>query len=167
MMRYFAETPLRPTPILGGVQAVIVMQDKLSTMVVTLLISSIRTSGIALTPFVDASSYWTCSTCSFRSCFSCRTPAHLPLNCAQHKASLANQRSIQESLSINWLNANTVVCDCGRWCQKINGCDHITCPSRPIGCGAQWCWKCRASYDDINRVGNSAHRKNCPHYTVA
>src|SRR5271163_4768008 len=47
-MRYFSETRLRPTRILGGVQTVIVMQDKLSPMVVTLFNPSLRNSAYSV-----------------------------------------------------------------------------------------------------------------------
>src|ERR1700737_26078 len=94
----------------------------------------------------EASSYITCATCKFRSCFSCRTPAHLPMSCAQYKASL--NRSTEEAKSKKWLVANAMLCTgCGRWCQKTSGCDHMTC-AKPIGCGAEWCYKCGANYKD-------------------
>jgi hypothetical protein len=93
----------------------------------------------------------------------CRTPAHLPLTCAEHKAATDPETIANEAKSKKWLDSNTMVCVCGRWCEKIDGCDHMTCV-RPIGCGAEWCWLCRADYKDIRAHGNRAHKATCRYY---
>jgi hypothetical protein len=51
------------------------------------------------------------------------------LSCAEYKASIRG-RAEQDELSEKWLEKYTMACFCGRWCEKTDGCDHITCPPR-------------------------------------
>lgn len=75
-----------------------------------------------------------------------------------------NQYFAADEQSGTWLKAYTKPCFCGRWIQKMDGCDHVKCPTRPIGCGGEWCWMCGAKYDEIRSIGNTAHTTDCPHY---
>jgi hypothetical protein len=117
-----------------------------------------------LTVRVAGSSHFVCATCQFKSCFACRTPAHQPLTCTENMTALRNHLFAADEASGEWLKAYTKPCYCGRWIQKMDGCDHVKCPARPIGCGDEWCWMCGAKYDEIRRIGNTAHKGDCPHY---
>jgi hypothetical protein len=33
-----------------------------------------------------------------------------------------------------------------------------------LGCKTEFCWLCKANYEDIKRHGNVAHRSTCPYY---
>ena len=112
-------------------------------------------------------SFYTCIACGHKSCFECRGPSHLGLTCVQYKSTLARRGlTNEESASIKWLNANTRTCySCGRYCEKISGCDHMTCTPGIGGCGAEWCWTCGAKYKDIRLIGNRAHKKHCLYYS--
>ena|SRR2546423_1118413 len=103
-----------------------------------------------------ACSFFTCHRCKFKSCYTCRTPSHPNMTCAQYKA----HTSPPDPRTDKYLAQNTRVCrNCRRWCQKWDGCDHITCM-----CGAEWCWICGVSYQEIRREGNHMHKKECTHY---
>src|SRR5579859_2616395 len=73
------------------------------------------------------SSHFVCATCGFKSCFNCRTPSHLPLTCAENMMQLRNNSFAADAPSGNWLKAYTKPCYCGRWIQKMDGCDHVKC----------------------------------------
>jgi hypothetical protein len=112
----------------------------------------------SLTWHLEAASYFTCVKCKSKTCFSCTTPLHSGMTCAQYKASLIEQQ-FAEVRSSEWLNANAKLCPCGKWVQKTTGCDHMTCV-----CGAEWCWICGAHYREIRRLGNRAHKPSCLHF---
>lgn len=86
-------------------------------------------------------------------------PFHTGQTCTESKVYTEEQNNF-EFLSKKWLDANAKVCKCGRWVQKTEGCDHMTCSK----CSEEWCWRCGASYSLIRRIGNTAHCGNCPHY---
>jgi hypothetical protein len=65
------------------------------------------------------------------------------------------------AVSEGWLKANAKLCSCGKWIQKAEGCDHMTCV-----CGAEWCYVCGAPYGAIRKKGNSAHRRTCQYWAV-
>lgn len=111
--------------------------------------------GYLLTTFlVDMFQFWMClaPNCGFQSCFDCRGPAHRGLTCAEQKAS-----DKKDPLSEKWKQRNTRNCVCGRPCEKIEGCDKISCPRPPVGCGKQWCWECGEEW-------SRPHGKKCPHF---
>jgi hypothetical protein len=118
-------------------------------------------SSISDLLILASSSYYTCATCSFRSCFKCKMPAHVNLSCEAAKANrIRREHNGEEAASSTWLGAHTRECyTCHRPCHKEVGCDHITCI-----CGAEWCWLCGAKYIDIRNIGNTAHRRTCKHY---
>jgi hypothetical protein len=116
--------------------------------------------------YLDTISFYSCSTCRTYCCFKCRNLAHRNLSCEQYRMSLITQQhSGEEAASHRWMSKYTKTCgSCGRLCEKISGCDHITCPLGSGGCGAEWCWECGANYPEIRRVGNTAHQRSCKYY---
>jgi len=119
---------------------------------------------VILTCYLEAISHFTCATCQFKSCFQCRTPSHSKLTCLENWTAVRSKYFAADEPSGAWLKSYTKPCFCGRWIQKMAGCDHVKCPARPIGCGEEWCWMCGAKYEEIRRVGNTAHKSDCPHY---
>lgn len=86
-----------------------------------------------------------CAVCGFSSCYQCQSPAHESKSCK--KAKQVKERSRDNAASRKWLAKNTKTCwSCGRYCEKIQGCDHIVCPDGIGGCGAEWCWRCGKQY---------------------
>jgi hypothetical protein len=113
------------------------------------------------TDFTDASSFFTCVKCQFKSCYSCRTPAHPTFTCAQYIAFLRSKEAPLDTKTKRYLQRHTMRCStCNIPTMKTEGCDHMTCTV----CKGEWCWRCGAKYTDIRHVGNSAHRRYCRHY---
>jgi hypothetical protein len=154
-MRCFLKKLLRQIGILDGVQVRLVHLVKLFLEhVVTLALYLILASGYL---------QYCCATCTYPSCSSCRSKAHLRLTCAQNKAK--QNQSKEEALSAKYLALNSKECkQCGRFIEKISGCDHMTCDRQCGGCGAEWCWSCGAEYSLIRKLGNTAHSMKCPWY---
>lgn len=151
-MNCSADERLKRIQISDGALTRDVEQVRLSPM-------EVRTPSLWL--IVASTSFYRCATCGFHACFTCQKPAHVTLTCRQANAErIKREHSGEEGASTRWLGTNTKQCfSCQRNCEKISGCDHITCR-----CGAEWCWLCRAPYTDIRKVGNQAHRKSCRYH---
>ena len=156
MTNFFVEKSTKKTPTSDGAQIAPVQWDKSSMAEVPIPFSAHLN--------IESSSYFTCFTCNFKSCFRCRTPVHPNINCTENLNHFRAQQFAADPESGSWLRSYTKPCFCGRWIQKMDGCDHVKCLPRPMGCGDEWCWMCGAKYDDIRRVGNTAHKGDCPHY---
>lgn len=104
-----------------------------------------------------------CSDCSFAMCYTCQSPWHAGLTCAQH----ASQRDASFTETRTWLAQHTKPCPgdgCGVQVQKGDGCFHMTC-SR---CRFEFCWECLADWRGIFVPGEGAgflradgHREGC------
>jgi IBR domain, a half RING-finger domain len=103
-------------------------------------------------------SYFTCPQCNDKTCLSCHQPFHSGRTCLHFQKGSAEIK-VSERLSEAWLQVNAKYCKCGRWIQKLSGCDHIVCK-----CGRQWCYRCGADHVSIAAIGNTAHALDCPHY---
>jgi len=113
----------------------------------------------------EKSSHFICHSCKFKSCLKCCRQFHPGRDCLQNLESLRHQRFAVDEPSKSWLNSHAKPCSCGRWIQKLDGCDHVKCPPRPVGCGEEWCWRCGAKYEFIRKEGNRAHKADCPHFS--
>jgi hypothetical protein len=105
---------------------------------------------------MDVMPFYSCMECKFYSCFNCRQPAHKNLACDQYKQNSTKREHSrgEEEASYNYLALYTKTCFlCGRQRERIDGCDHITCPLDKSGCNAEWCWRCGADYTDIRAKG--------------
>ncbi|KAM0818211.1 putative RING-type domain-containing protein [Seiridium cardinale] len=104
-----------------------------------------------------------CSECNFTMCYSCQSPWHADLTCAQY----ASQRAESFTETQTWLSQNTKPCPgegCGVQVQKGDGCFHMTC-SR---CHFEFCWECMADWRGIFVPGEDGgflradgHREGC------
>ena len=52
--------------------------------------------------------------------------------------------------------------NCGWQIQTTEGCAYVTCSK----CRYEFCWECRASHEEIDRVGNTAHARACKFHTA-
>lgn len=104
-----------------------------------------------------------CSECNFTMCYTCQSPWHADLTCAQH----ASQSDHTFTETRTWLAENTKPCPgegCGVQVQKGDGCFHMTC-SR---CQFEFCWECLADWRGIFVPGEEGgflradgHREGC------
>ncbi|KAJ1328244.1 ariadne-1 [Microdochium nivale] len=103
-----------------------------------------------------------CHACRFTMCYTCQTPWHSGLTCAQAEA-LRQHGDPQPLRTQSWLDAHTKRCPgsgCGFALQKGEGCFHMTCPS----CAAQFCWECLADWTGIvvdGRFRREGHAEGC------
>jgi ariadne-1 len=101
-----------------------------------------KISGI---PALGKRASFVCAACGFSSCYTCQSPAHETKSCRRAKREMDSKSD--NAASRKWLAKNTKTCrSCGRYCQKIEGCDHIICSAGKGGCGAEWCWRCGKEY---------------------
>jgi hypothetical protein len=71
----------------------------------------------------------------------CNDAAHAPLACELRET--WRQIQIDAGLRSSWVEGHTKHCpNCDRRIEKNDGCNHMTCPAKPIGCGYQFCWIC-------------------------
>ncbi|KAH6667617.1 hypothetical protein B0J14DRAFT_489716 [Halenospora varia] len=111
----------------------------------------------------DEQPIMTCTTCSFKTCYTHKMPWHEGLTCSQFDESRQDLVA-QEAASTQYLNQNTKICpniQCGLRCEKISGCDHMTCHR----CRHEFCWECFAPYERIHIEGNSAHEETCKYHS--
>jgi hypothetical protein len=115
-----------------------------------------------LSPLIaDSSSFFTCPHCKTKTCTTCSVEFHSGYTCAQYQEGLKTQKT-SAAVSEGWLKQNAKLCgSCGKWIQKTEGCDHMTCT-----CGAEWCYVCGAAYGLIRKRGNSAHNRTCKYWAA-
>ncbi|KXJ88382.1 hypothetical protein Micbo1qcDRAFT_178013 [Microdochium bolleyi] len=106
----------------------------------------------------------TCHACRFTMCYTCQTPWHTGLTCAQARTLRDNHGGDPDPLRTkSWLDAHTKRCPnlrCGIALQKGEGCFHMTCPA----CAAQFCWECLADWSGIvveGRFNREGHGEGC------
>ncbi|QRV87120.1 RING finger protein [Ceratobasidium sp. AG-Ba] len=82
-----------------------------------------------------------CQACTAQSCFKHDMIWHEGMTCKEFDRALQQthpERAKQIKASGKWLKKNAKTCPnkgCGRWIEKIEGCDHMTCKSLEGGCG--------------------------------
>lgn len=104
-----------------------------------------------------------CSECNFTMCFTCQSPWHADLTCAQR----ASQREESFTETQTWLEQHTKLCpgeSCGVQLQKGDGCFHMTCTR----CHFEFCWECLADWrsifvadEDGGFLRADGHREGC------
>ncbi|CAJ2505826.1 Uu.00g132200.m01.CDS01 [Anthostomella pinea] len=103
-----------------------------------------------------------CTECTFSMCYTCQTPWHHSLTCAEYE-SLRAHGDPRYMHTQKWISQNTKGCpgaDCGVPVQKGSGCFHMTCSE----CKHEFCWECLANWDDIVVYGRfrlEGHRVGC------
>ncbi|KAK8090629.1 hypothetical protein PG994_000134 [Apiospora phragmitis] len=88
-----------------------------------------------------------CIECGFHMCFTCQTPWHKGLSCAEATAQ-REHGDPHYRRTRDWLAQNTKACPgegCGVQVAKGEGCFHMTC-SR---CRFEFCWECLADWSGI------------------
>lgn len=124
--------------------------------------------------------YMICPECNGRTCTACDVVWHAGVSCADNATRRVEAQAAAETASAHHLSVNSKLCpQCGIRCEKVGGCDHITCKWQIImgtagvltgttkgpRCSHQYCWLCLADYRGIQRRGNTAHRADCQHHS--
>lgn len=91
--------------------------------------------------------------CGYEWCWRCSLEFHTPVSCE-----LARQwadKNSSESENVTWILANTKPCPkCRKPIERNQGCNHMHCPTRSGGCGAEFCWMCLGDWKShSNRTG--------------
>ncbi|KAF8864894.1 hypothetical protein BDZ45DRAFT_581627 [Acephala macrosclerotiorum] len=111
----------------------------------------------------DAEPIMTCRTCEFKTCFSHKMPWHEGQTCAEYDV-MRRERMEQEAASEAFISQNAKICPnpkCGHGIIKYAGCDHMTCRQ----CNYQFCYLCLSPWQNIMRLGNTAHDEECRYHT--
>lgn len=96
----------------------------------------------------ESSTLILCGECHYQMCYTCQTPWHPDLTCAQVRSVRDPRNQTQQRRTHRWLARNTKPCPgpgCGVPVQKGDGCFHMTC-SR---CRYEFCWECLADWRGI------------------
>ena len=94
-----------------------------------------------------------CPSCFSTICSACDEEGHEGMTCQEHR--LHKDPAEQDRLFNVWANEHGKQCPkCRRVIEKIEGCNHMTCP-----CGAHFCWQCGESFSatTIYNHMNTAH----------
>ncbi|KAK0429155.1 hypothetical protein QR680_011225 [Steinernema hermaphroditum] len=85
--------------------------------------------------------------CGKTFCFNCYGERHEPVSCGILRK--WQQKSADDSETLNWISVNTKTCPkCRNMIEKNGGCNHMTC--RQPGCGHEFCWICYADWKGHN-----------------
>jgi len=128
---------------------------------------------------------FTCVACGHKVCIIHENTWHEGETCEEfeYRSSGRKERDqrAQEEASLQAIGKLTKKCP-GPGCtwniEKNDGCDHMTCKFRValdvndrlltfIGskCRFEFCWICLCNYNNVRRVGNSAHTTTCKYHT--
>ena len=101
--------------------------------------------------------------CGYQWCFSCSLELHDPVSCVLSKK--WSEKNSSESENVTWILANTKPCPrCHKPIEKNQGCNHMVCPPRSGGCGADFCWMCLQDWRTHSNVTGGYYK--CNLYTV-
>lgn len=119
-------------------------------------------------------SFMSCPSCTRLTCIGCSKIYHTGKTCAEYaednrrfmeaEASASAERAATEAEDAKYVKAKYRACpkkECGYRIEKGGGCDHMTCRK----CQYQFCWICLADYNEVLRVGNTAHLKSCKYHS--
>jgi E3 ubiquitin-protein ligase RNF14 len=114
---------------------------------------------------VGSNPIFRCAQCDLRSCIKHKVTWHNGLTCAEYDDAriVSHRREKEEAASKKKVKETSRRCpgeNCGWRIEKNDGCDHMTCRN----CKTEFCWLCKANYNDIRRRGNAAHASTCPHH---
>ncbi|KAH9810048.1 E3 ubiquitin-protein ligase RNF14-like [Teratosphaeria destructans] len=108
--------------------------------------------------------YMRCASCGFSQCLKHKAPWHEDETCEQYDYRTSGHKARdEEAKTAAMLDDISKMCPgppgkaCGWRIQKTEGCDHMTCRR----CKQEFCWICLTRHDEIRRVGNTAHKKDC------
>ena len=107
------------------------------------------TPGCNYIVYYDRNEYHlNCPLCMKSYCLKCKTEWHKDLTCEEYQYQIRkkDEEVINDQKFGDYLRGNNCKqCPrCKRWVEKIDGCDHITCP-----CGTHFCYNCGEIRDSI------------------
>lgn len=100
-----------------------------------------------------------CNFCQAETCAKHRRPWHDGQTCLEFDMDPAQIERLEEEEATAKLLAKeaTSICPkCGQGVTKTDGCDHMMCQ-----CGTEWCYVCSCSWENILRIGATAHATFC------
>ncbi|KAG6365718.1 hypothetical protein INS49_007329 [Diaporthe citri] len=103
-----------------------------------------------------------CNHCKFATCAKHRRPWHDGQTCEEFDLDDAQIERLEEEEATAKLlsrEAMSICPKCGQGVTKSDGCDHMRCQ-----CGQEWCYVCSCSYENIIRLGPSAHATFCTYH---
>ncbi|POS71191.1 hypothetical protein DHEL01_v210414 [Diaporthe helianthi] len=103
-----------------------------------------------------------CNHCQFATCAKHRRPWHEGQTCEEFDLDDAQVERLEEEEATAKLLAGeslSICPKCGQGVTKSDGCDHMQCQ-----CGQSWCYVCSCSYENIIRLGPSAHATFCTYH---
>lgn len=101
----------------------------------------------------------TCQYCNFATCAHHKRPWHEGQTCSEFDLDDAQLERLEEEEATAKLlsKEETSICPkCGQGVTKTEGCDHMRC-----ACGEEWCYICSCSYENVIRLGATAHATFC------
>ncbi|CZT43930.1 uncharacterized protein RSE6_04042 [Rhynchosporium secalis] len=102
-----------------------------------------------------------CESCNFLTCVVHKVPWHQGFSCEEFDGDESQiERLEADEATAKLLSENSKVCPtCKHGVTKTEGCDHLECR-----CGEAWCWECLASWQNILRIGLTAHARHCSNH---
>ncbi|KAK0117367.1 hypothetical protein ONS96_013197 [Cadophora gregata f. sp. sojae] len=102
-----------------------------------------------------------CNLCGFKTCALHKLPWHEGFSCEEFDCDESQiERLEADEATAKLLSKNSKVCPaCNQGVTKTDGCDHLQCR-----CGQEWCFVCLASWENIMRIGETAHARHCTYH---
>ncbi|PVH69268.1 hypothetical protein DL98DRAFT_473979 [Cadophora sp. DSE1049] len=102
-----------------------------------------------------------CNSCNFKTCVVHKLPWHEGFSCEEFDCDESQiERLEADEATAKLLSQNSKVCPaCNQGVTKTDGCDHLQCR-----CGQEWCFECLASWENIIRLGATAHARHCSYH---
>ncbi|KAJ8064808.1 hypothetical protein OCU04_007118 [Sclerotinia nivalis] len=102
-----------------------------------------------------------CNHCKFKTCVKHKLPWHEGQSCDDFDIEDSQiERLEQEEATAKLLAKDSRMCpQCQECVVRSEGCDHMQCR-----CGKSWCYLCGVDWENIIRLGGTAHGRNCPNH---
>ncbi|KAK2627614.1 hypothetical protein QTJ16_003580 [Diplocarpon rosae] len=102
-----------------------------------------------------------CNSCGFKTCVVHKLPWHEGFTCDEYDRDESQVERLEaDEATAKLLFENSKVCpSCNQGVTKTAGCDHLQCR-----CGQEWCFICLASWENIIRIGVTAHARTCVYH---
>ncbi|KAF7874823.1 hypothetical protein EAF04_001997 [Stromatinia cepivora] len=102
-----------------------------------------------------------CNHCKFKTCVKHMLPWHEGQSCDDFDIEDSQiERLEQEEATAKLLAKDSRMCpQCQECVVRSEGCDHMQCR-----CGKSWCYLCGVDWENIIRLGEAAHGRNCPNH---
>ncbi|KAH7357236.1 hypothetical protein BKA65DRAFT_424111 [Rhexocercosporidium sp. MPI-PUGE-AT-0058] len=102
-----------------------------------------------------------CNSCGFKTCTFHKLPWHEGFSCEEFDCDESQiERLEADEATAKLLSQNSKICPaCNQGVTKTDGCDHLQCR-----CGQEWCFECLTSWENIMRIGTTAHARHCSYH---